>query len=310
VGAHAAAAEAGASPATAAPVVKPQVPGYYRQKLGSFEVTALSDGTAELPFTDLLARIPKEEIKASLERHYLHDPVETSFNAFLINTGTHLVLIDTGAGTLFGPTLGKMNDNLRAAGYKPEDVNAVLITHLHPDHVGGISFEHERVFSNADVYVDAREVDEWLNEDKRNAASKEMQGFYDGARLSLAPYRLRARVREFKGDTQIVPGVRALSTYGHTPGHTVYEVTSGGATMLVIGDLIHQAAIQFEQPGVTIRFDSDQDAAAAQRRKVWEQAARHGYLIAAAHISFPGLGRVRAEGSAFRWLPVSYTVNR
>jgi glyoxylase-like metal-dependent hydrolase (beta-lactamase superfamily II) len=122
----------------AGPMVKTQAPGYYRVMLGDFEVTALSDGTVKLPVRDLLTRTTPARVDAALKRSFLANPVETSVNAYLINTGSKLVLVDTGAAGLFGPTLGSLQANLKAAGYQPEQVDEIYITHMHPDHVGGL----------------------------------------------------------------------------------------------------------------------------------------------------------------------------
>ena len=137
-----------------APQVKTQSPGYYRMMLGDFEVTALSDGTAALPVTKLLTNTTPAKVKKALTRSYLKDPVETSVNGYLINTGSKLVLIDTGAAGLFGPTLGNLINNLKAAGYQPEQIDEIYITHMHGDHVGGLMAGDKLAFPNAVVRAD------------------------------------------------------------------------------------------------------------------------------------------------------------
>ena len=158
---------AGAGPTAAlaaAPQVKTQAPGFYRVMLGEFEVTALSDGTVDLP-VDKLLKEPAAKTTAALKKSFLSVPVETSFNGYLVNTGAKLVLIDAGAGTLFGPTLGKLVASLQAAGYKPEQVDDILITHMHPDHVGGLAANGAIVFPNATVHADRRDADFWLSKE-------------------------------------------------------------------------------------------------------------------------------------------------
>jgi glyoxylase-like metal-dependent hydrolase (beta-lactamase superfamily II) len=141
----------------AAPAAKGQAPGWYRMSIGAFEVTALSDGTVELPVDTLLTGITPARARAALARAYLKPPVETSVNGYLVNTGSKLVLIDAGAAGLFGPTLGKLVGNLRASGYTPEQVDEIFITHLHADHVGGITAaDGKAAFPNATVRMDAR----------------------------------------------------------------------------------------------------------------------------------------------------------
>ena len=192
----------------AAPMVKTQAPGYYRMMLGDFEVTALSDGTLGLPVSTLLTNTTPERVKKVLARASLKEPVDTSVNGYLINTGTKLVLIDTGAGALFGPTVGKLIDNLKAAGYQPEQVDEIYITHMHGDHVGGLMAGDKLVFPNATVRADKRDADYWLNKSKMDAAPKDAKEMFQGAMASLNPYVAAGKFKTFDGATELVPGVR------------------------------------------------------------------------------------------------------
>lgn len=290
----------------AAPMPGTQAPGYYRLMLGQFEVTALSDGTVDLPADKLLSHAPEKTTQA-LARSFLTTPVETSVNAYLVNTGSKLVLIDTGAGGLFGPTLGKLVDNLKASGYRPEDVDDVLITHLHPDHVGGLVANGVPAFPNAVVHADQRDADFWLSQANLDSAPEASKGFFQGAMASMNPYVKAGKFRPFTGSAELLPGVRSYASPGHTAGHASFVVESQGQKLLLVGDLIHVAAVQFAQPAVTIGFDSDAKAAAAMRGKVFTQAAKDGMLVGASHIQFPGLGRLRAAGKGYQWVPVNYT---
>jgi glyoxylase-like metal-dependent hydrolase (beta-lactamase superfamily II) len=293
-----------------APQVKTQSPGYYRMMLGDFEVTALSDGTAALSVTKLLTNTTQAKVEKALTRSYLKDPVETSVNGYLINTGSKLVLIDTGAAGLFGPTLGNLLANLRAAGYQPEQVDEVYITHMHPDHVGGLMAGDKLAFPNATVRADKHDADFWLSQANMDAAPKDAKGFYQGAMASLNPYVAAGRFKPFDGDTELVPGIRATTSRGHTPGHSTYVVESQGQKLVLWGDLMHVAAVQFADPSVTIQFDTDPKAAAVQRRRAYADAAEHGYWVAAAHLAFPGIGHLRAEGKSYNWVPANYTSMR
>jgi glyoxylase-like metal-dependent hydrolase (beta-lactamase superfamily II) len=292
----------------AAPMVKTQAPGYHRMMLGDFEVTALSDGTVGLPVDKLLTNVRQGALKRGLAYSYLTLPVETSVNAFLINTGSKLVLIDTGAGALFGPTLGKLVSNLKAAGYQPEQVDEVYITHPHPDHVGGLMAGDNMAFPNAVVRADQRDADFWLSQTNLDKAPASDKGFFQGAMASLNPYIKAGKFKPFDGDTKLVDGVKAVAAHGHTAGHTVYLVESKGQKLVVWGDLIHVGAVQFPDPSVTIHFDTDSKAALAQRKKIFADAAEEGELVAAAHLSFPGLGHIRAADKGYVWLPVNYSV--
>jgi glyoxylase-like metal-dependent hydrolase (beta-lactamase superfamily II) len=273
----------------AAPLAGTAAPGFQRFMLGADEVTVLSDGTVDLPVDQLLKQAPDKTVRA-LHAAFLGTPLETSVNAYLINTGTRLVLVDTGAGSLFGPTLGRVLVNLQASGYRPEDVDDILLTHLHPDHVGGLAANGVRVFPNATIHVDKRETDYWLSQANLDA--------FQGAMASLNPYVGAKRIATFSGDGEPVPGIKAIASHGHTAGHTSYLVESGGRSLLLVGDLIHVPAVQLAHPEVTIAFDSDAAAAAASRGAVFRKAA---------HIAYPGLGHLRTAGSGYEWVPAAYT---
>ena len=296
----------------AAPQQKSQAPGFYRMMLGDFEITALSDGTNALPVSALLQHVTQADLKKLLAKSYLAEAVETSFNGFLINTGSKLVLIDTGAGNGMGPGTGHLLANLEAAGYKPGQVDEVYLTHFHGDHVGGLLSGEQRSFPNAVVRADSHESGYWLDAKTMNAAPKDAQDSFAGAMSHLHPYVVAGQFKPFdsaSGGEQgltLVPGIRARATRGHTPGHTSYVIESRGATLLVLGDLIHVAAVQFPRPGVGIRFDTDSAAAIAQRARVFAEAAAQGYWVAGAHLSFPGIGHLQHSGTGYTWLPANY----
>ncbi len=297
------------SAGAAAPMAKVQAPGYYRMMLGDFEVTALNDGTVDLPVDKLLHNKPGKNEQA-LAKSFLKAPLETSVNGFLVNTGAKLVLIDTGAAGLFGPTLGKLAANLKASGYQPEEVDEIYISHMHPDHVGGLAAAGKAVFPNAVVRAEKHDADFWLSKVNLEKAPAANKGFFQGAMASLSPYSDAGKLVPFEGNTELVPGVKAVTSFGHTPGHTTYVIESKGQKLVLLGDLLHVQAVQFDDPSVTIDFDTDSKAAAAQRKAAFADAAKQGYLIGASHLSFPGLGHVRANGKAYQFVPVNYTIPR
>lgn len=297
-----------AAPAQAAgPQLKTQAPGYYRMMLGDFEITALSDGTVDLPVDKLLTNARPHQVERALQRHYLRVPLETSVNAYLVNTGAKLVLIDSGAAGLFGPTLGRLAANLKAAGYQPEQVDEVYITHMHGDHVGGLMNGGQRAFPNAVVRADQREADFWLSKAQMDKAPADAKSAFQGAMMSLEPYVAAGKFQPFQPGGELVPGIRAVAARGHTPGHTIYVAESKGQKMVFWGDLMHVAAVQFPDPSVTIQFDVDSKAAAPVRRKAYAEAAKAGYYVAVAHVSFPGIGRLRPDGKGYVWIPANYT---
>jgi glyoxylase-like metal-dependent hydrolase (beta-lactamase superfamily II) len=299
-----------AAPAFAsAPMAKSPAPGYFRVMLGDFEITPLSDGTVDLPVDQLLKQKP-ETTKAELAQSWLKVPLETSVNAYLVNTGSKLVLVDTGAGAMFGPTLGKLVANMKAAGYQPEQVDEIYMTHFHGDHAGGLVSQGKLVFPNATVRADKAESDYWLSQENMNKAPADGKGSFQGAMAAVGPYVKAGHFKPFEGNVELVPGIRANAEHGHTPGHTTYVVESRGQKLVLIGDLIHVAAVQMEHPTVTIGFDSDEKAAEGARLRVFDAAVKGGYLIGGAHLQFPGMGHLKAEGKGYRWVPVNFTQMR
>jgi glyoxylase-like metal-dependent hydrolase (beta-lactamase superfamily II) len=282
-----------------------QAPGWYRLKLGDFEVTALSDGTVDLPVDKLLQQPAPDTLRA-LQHAYLGVPLETSVNAYLVNTGAKLVLVDTGTAGLFGPTAGRVLANLKASGYAPEQVDEIVITHMHGDHIGGAS---PTTFPNATLRLDKRDSDFWL-------APEQIAKGGDGAKAVAALVKGFAdtgRFKPFEGSAagvEIVPGVKAFPAYGHTPGHSNYVAESKGQKMMFWGDLMHVAAVQFPDPTVTVQFDSDPKTARPAREAAYAAAAKDGYYVAVTHVSFPGIGKLRADGKGYDWFPINYSTNR
>lgn len=293
----------------AASMAKYQAPGFYRTMLGDFEVTVLNDGTVELAVEKLLKAAPAKVGKA-LAQSFLKTPLETSVNAYLVNTGEKLVLIDAGAASLFGPTLGKLMANLKASGYQPEQVDEIYITHMHPDHVGGLALDGQQAFPNAIVRAGKADADYWLNPAHMEQAPAAMKDFYKGAIGALGPYQAANKFQPIVGNIELVPGVKAYGSAGHTPGHTSYVIESKGRKLVLLGDLLHVQSVQFDEPNVTIGFDTDSKSAAAERKEAFLDAAKHGYLIGASHLQFPALGHVRAYGKAYQFVPVNYTIPR
>ncbi|WP_321950806.1 MBL fold metallo-hydrolase [Paraburkholderia bannensis] len=290
----------------AAPQVRTQGPGFYRMMLGSYEITALLDGTHDFPVDTVMTNVTRDQIDHDLAIDDLSLPVQGSINAFLINTGSQLILIDTGAGVLYGDCCGRLLANLRAAGYRPEQVDLVLLTHMHKDHVGGVNLDGKAAFPNAIVRASRPEADYWLDAHNKNTAPSFLSSFFDAAAQSVAPYVATGRFQPFDGDAVLAPGIRALAAPGHTPGHTAYVVHNGNQTMLVWGDIIHVASIQLRDPDATVEYDSNAYVAQQTRRDLLALAARQHYVVGAAHIAFPGLGHVSPDGNGYRWIPLNY----
>jgi len=290
-----------------APQVKTQAPGYYRMMLGDVEVTVISDGTFPMDAGKILADITPKQLDAELGRSFLKEPIEMSVNAFLINTGSKLVLIDTGCGSLMGPSVGKLLSNLKASGYRPEQIDEIYITHMHGDHLGGLSADGKPVFPNAVVRAAQQEADFWLSKAHMDAAPKDAKDSYQSAMNMLNPYVSAGKFKPFNGEIELVPGIRAVPSPGHTAGHTLYIVESKGQKLVLWGDLMHVAAVQFADPSVAIHFDTDSAMAVMQRKKVFADAAEHGNWVGGAHLSFPGIGHLRASGTGYSYTPANYS---
>ena len=287
-----------------APMVKTQ-PGFYRIMIGDFEVTALNDGVVYSSASSSLPNATPKEIADGLSASYVTDRVGMSYNAFLINTGSKLVLIDTGTGgkganfAVFRGC-GHLIANLRAAGYAPEQIDEVYITHAHLDHVGGLTLGEQRTFPNATVRAATSEVEGFLNPDRLATVPKAKKAGFQALADLFQPYIKAGRFSAFNGDITLVPGIRAIATHGHTPGHTSYVVESNRQTMIVLGDLVHVSAVQFLFPSAHFASDADPVEAAIQRIRVFKMAADGGFGCGWDSIlSFPGIGHLRGIQGAF-----------
>jgi glyoxylase-like metal-dependent hydrolase (beta-lactamase superfamily II) len=288
--------------------VKAQVPGVYSFKLGKFTITALSDGTVPQDVNKVLTNANSAEVKQLLHNNFLTNPVEASINAFLIDTGDKQVLVDTGVGQLFAGQGGKLQSSLKTAGYVTDQIDMILLTHIHSDHSGGLVVSGRLMFPAATVYVGKPDIDLWLN--PANAANAKRlnleRRYFDEAVKTVKPYLDAGKLKSFSGETAILPGITALPTPGHTPGHSIYIVESGGESIEFWGDILHFASIQFPNPKITVVYDVNSNAAAEQRAKQFARAEKSRRLVATAHLSFPGVGHIRAENQGYTWVPVDY----
>jgi len=284
-----------------------QVPGFYRIKVGDLEVTALFDGHGVFdPHWLNGTKKTMDGVAGALHE----DPhmLDVSDEGFLVNTGTQLILVDAGAGTWWGGgALGRLVGSLRSAGYTPEEIDIVLLTHLHSDHVGGLTTQDgKRVFPNAEVYVAKAESSFWLSREMAAKAPKDVQPFFESARAIASPYIEAGKWHTFSGSEPIVDGMQIVPLPGHTPGHTGFEFSSKRQKVLFWGDVVHAQRVQLPHPEVTAVFDIDQTAAAATRNQLLAELAREDVLIAGPHMPFPALGRLRKEGSGYSWVPVIF----
>lgn len=301
-----------ALPATAfakAPLVGKQAPGYYRLKLGDYEITALSDGTVALPMAKIYEGIEEKDAETYLAGYFQKNPTETSVNAFLVNTGARLVLIDAGTGDLMGPSLGRLVANIEAAGYKPGEIDDVILTHIHADHSGGLSKNGKRVFENAVLHVNQREAKFWLEADAAARKDAALGPQIAQAEAAIGPYMAAGKFETFADDAAPLPGFTSALRKGHTPGHSAIMVESRGEKIVFWGDIAHGDVLQYDRPEITVEFDVDQKQAAATRAVAFAEAADQKYLIAGAHHAFPGIGHVRRDATNYDWVPLLYSAN-
>ena len=289
-----------------APKLNKMQAGYYHMQLGEIEVTALSDGTLPISPQSLLTNAKSGEVEKLLNDAYQSKSVDASINAYLIKTDGRLILLDAGAGELYGPTLNKLESSLWAIGIAPQEISDILLTHIHTDHTGGLMDGSRIVFPNATIHVDKREVEYWLSPANREKAPTENKKYFDEAVAKMKPYVDAGKVKVFDGTTRLFPGIRAISSPGHTPGHSFYELESKGEKLVFWGDLVHVAEVQMPDPAVSIVFDVDPAATAALREKAFADAISGRYWVAGSHISFPGIGHLSSDRNGYRWVPIPY----
>ncbi|MDI3306199.1 MAG: MBL fold metallo-hydrolase [Acetobacteraceae bacterium] len=283
-----------------------QVPGVYHRRVGDITVTALSDGYLDGSMA-VIQNIAPEEAARMLREAFRPVPRRTAVNTFLIQSAGRVALVDTGCGNAMGPTGGRLFENLAAMGVEPGEVDAVLLTHMHPDHSNGLAdAEGRRLLPNAELVLHAAELAYW-HDDAAMARADESsrQRNFQAARDQAAPYR--DRIRSFTGG-EVFPGVTPMPLPGHTPGHTGYMIASGKDSLLIWGDIVHVPEIQVPRPEVTMAFDVDPAQAEATRRRVFDMVATDGQAIAGMHLHFPGQAHLVRRGDGYVLLPDAWSM--
>ncbi len=287
-----------------APVAAGQSLGVHRMKLGEFEVTTLLDGYIDVPPTVLIG--DPELLKQMLASAGLGSgAIRLPVNTFLVNTGEKLVLIDAGGARMLGPTAGRLPLALAQAGIDPAQIDEVYITHMHGDHLHGtVTPEGAKLFPNAVLRIAKPDVDYWGSAAVEAAAPENQKGRFVAAKRAIAAYG--DRLQPFELGAQLTPGITSVAAAGHTPGHSCYMVQSGNARLLLLGDTMHVAPVQFPRPEITVAFDWEQPRARAARKQLFDMAAKENILIGAVHVSFPGIGRLRAVGDGYAFDPLPW----
>ena len=293
----------GGSALARAPKLGTQTPYWHRFELGDAEVTVVSDGP--LPLGDpsgTFTGVPKEEVKKMLSDNFLNpDNVVLEQNSPVVNTGDKLILFDTGMGTsqAFGPTTGRQQKSLAEAGIKASDIDAVVLSHAHIDHIGGIvGADDKPLFPNAQYYISQADFDYWTDEGKLGSPLKD---FVVHARKNLLP--VRDRLVFFKDGQEFLPGVQAMAAPGHTIGHHMFMVTSKGKSFAFLGDLTHHAVLLLERPLMEFSYDTDPKQSAQSRVKMLTMLAANKIPVMSYHFAWPGYGHVAKNGEGFRYYP-------
>ena len=284
-----------------APKLGTQAPYFHRFMLGDAEVTVVSDGPLPLgPPKGTFIGVPDDDVKKMLTDNFLSpDNVVLEQNSPIVNMGDKLVLFDTGMGSLkaFGPTTGRQQKSMAEAGIKPGDIDAVVCSHAHIDHIGGIVDANDKpLFPNAQIYLAQSDFDFWTDEGKAGGPLKD---FVLHARKNLLP--VRDRLVFFKDGQEFLPGIQAIAAPGHTVGHTIFMVTSAGKSFAFLGDLTHHQILLLEKPRMEFAYDTDPKQAAATRVKLLDTIAANKTPVMSYHFPWPGYGHIAKSGDGFRY---------
>jgi glyoxylase-like metal-dependent hydrolase (beta-lactamase superfamily II) len=290
-----------------APIAKMQGPGAYRYRLGDYQLTALYDGTWFLPIDDKFIRnAGAEAVNAALAAAFLPPRVlPVTFTALLVNTGAKLVLIDTGTAGQITDSAGVMRDNLKAAGVAPADIDTIVISHFHPDHIDGIKTKDGvKVFPHAEILVPEPEWTFWMDDANMGRYSGTVHRYFLNARRIFRD--ITKELHRFKPGAEVAPGIVSIPAYGHTPGHTAFSVHSGKQSLLVMSDTVRNPYLFVRHPEWQPIFDMNGPLAAAARRTMLERAAVDRMFVEAYHFPFPACGHIVKSGAAYQLEPVMW----
>jgi len=297
----------------AAPAAGKQNAGWYRYKVGDFEVTVVTDGMNTNPLSDAyVANAPKPDVNAALEADFLaKDKVTHAYTPIVINTGSKLVAIDTGLGLgMFEQSkgaVGQYHSNLQAAGIDRNVVDVVIISHFHGDHINGlVGPENKPAFPNAEIMVPEAEAAFWADEGNAARLPEPMRPQMGNVKRVMGI--VGGRVTKYQAGKELVPGITAIASHGHTPGHTSHIVASGNSKGLVQGDVTAGAAALFvRNPDWQPLFDTDKPQAVQTRRKLYDMASSDKMMVQGYHFAFPSMVYVEKSGNGFRLVPAPWS---
>ena len=307
----AASALAGAAFATPANATVPfagvQGPGVYRFKLGDFQISALFDGVWYLPIDEKLVRNASgPDVNQALAAAFLPPNIlPISFTALLVNTGTKVILIDTGTAGQVADTAGSLLDNLYVAGIDPKAIDTILISHFHPDHIDGLkTIDGAKVFPNAEILVPEPEWAFWMNDTNMGPAQGAVKRYFLNARRIFKD--IAGEVRRFAPGAEVAPGIVSVPAYGHTPGHTAFAINSGNHSMLAMSDTVRNPYLFARHPDWQPTFDMDGPQAVAARRQMLDRVVADRMLVQAYHFPFPACGHMAKTGTGYELVPVEW----
>ena len=297
-----------ASFAQTAPAPQVQAPGFYRFKVGSFTVTTVHDGFFARSLEGFVRNAPLADVQAVLRDAFLpQDRLVIPFTVTFLDTGRDLVVFDSGNGvTAPGATNGRMISNMRAAGIDPARVTRVVMSHFHGDHVNGLlNAEGAAAFPNAEVILPEAEIAWWGDATNETRSPEGQRATFANSARRLAPYA--ARLRRIGPDAEVIPGVRSVAAYGHTPGHTCYHIADGADQMMFVADTTNRPELLARRPEFHIIFDFDAVAAEAARRRIYDRVATDRIRITGYHFPFPANGFLAKEGSGYRFVAADWS---
>jgi glyoxylase-like metal-dependent hydrolase (beta-lactamase superfamily II) len=299
---------------SAVPLADKQAPSFYRYKVGDVQVNVISDGAATFPLPEkFVLNASKDEVNAALDKAFLpKDRVTNSYGPLVINTGGKLIIIDTGNGPgAFASSkgnIGQFATNMRAAGFDPSMVDMVVISHFHSDHINGLlTADGQPAFANAEVLVPATEWKYWMDDGEMSRASSEqMQGAFRNVRRVFET-GLKKKVTPYEWGKDVAPGLLAVESIGHTPGHTSYVLSSGSDKLFIQSDVTIMPVLFVPNPGWHLMFDQDPVQAETTRRKVYDMLVAERMKLQGFHFPFPGNGYVEKHGDGYRLVPAPWS---
>lgn len=281
-----------------------QIPGIYHRKIGDILVTAVSDGYLDGTL-DVMRNVDLDKARQILTDAF-RPARRTSVNTFLIQSKGRTAIVDTGSGNYLQPTAGFVQRSLGAAGIDPKSIDTVLLTHMHPDHSAGLTdmSNGQLLFPNAELVMHENELAHWFDDGAMaRVDARSAQLYFQAGREQVAPYKTRTRL--FR-DGEVFPGVTAIPSHGHTPGHTAYLIASGPDQLMIWGDTVHVPEVQTAFPEAGMAFDTDLAAAAASRKRMFDRVSADGVLIAGMHLHFPAFSRLARRGDAYALYPEAW----